>query len=81
MLTWEPLSVESGRKDFGLNSLEEQIIALIVAGYSSEESAEIIGVSEPALRLHLLGIYDKLKVSNRLELVLFSSYHHLIDAV
>jgi DNA-binding CsgD family transcriptional regulator len=67
------------RKDFGLIPLEKQIIALAVAGYSSSESAKIIGISEPAIRLHLTGICEKVRVSNQLELILFALYHQLID--
>jgi len=50
-----------------------------MAGYSSEVSAKIIGISGPALRLHLTSIYDKLGVSNKLELTLFAVYYQLID--
>jgi hypothetical protein len=52
-----------------------------VSGYSSEESAMKIGISEQALLQHLVDIFEKLKVSNHLELVLFAHYHNLIDAV
>lgn len=72
-------SVEAGRKNFGLIPLEKQAIALTVAGYSSEESAKRIGISEPALGLHLTSICDKLHVSNQFELILFALYHQLID--
>ena len=78
----EELPSEASRKgDFGLNPLERQLIALTVAGYTSEESTQRLGISEQALRWHLVNIYDKLKVSNHLELVLFAIYHQLIDAV
>jgi DNA-binding CsgD family transcriptional regulator len=75
----EPLSVASSRKDFGLIPLEKQVIALTVAGYSSEESAKRIGISDAALRLHLTSICNKLRVSNQFELILFALYHQLID--
>ena len=73
-------SFEANRKDFGLIRLEKQIIALTVAGYSSEETAKRIGISEPALGLHLTSIYDKLRVSNQFELILFALYHQLINS-
>jgi len=75
----EPLSVASSRKDFGLIPLEKQVIALTVAGYSSEGGAKRIGISEPAFRLHLTNICDKLRVSNQFELILFALYHQPID--
>ena len=46
---------------------------------SSEETAKRIGISGPALGLHLKSIYDKLRVSNQFELILFAVYHRLID--
>jgi DNA-binding CsgD family transcriptional regulator len=68
-------------KDFGLTALEEQALSLTVAGYSSRESALKLSTTEQALGLNLVNIYKKLKVSNRLELVLFTLYHDLVDAV
>jgi DNA-binding CsgD family transcriptional regulator len=72
---------EVNRKDFGLIPLEKQVIALAVAGYSSAESATIIGISEPAIRLHLTGICGKLRVTNQFELILFALHHQLIDTL
>jgi len=73
------LSVEVNRIDFGLVELERQVIALTVAGYSSQEAAMRIGISEPAARLHVACICDKLSVSNQFELVLFALHHQLVD--
>jgi DNA-binding CsgD family transcriptional regulator len=72
------LSVEINRNDFGLIRLERQVIALIVAGYSSQEAAKRIGISEPATKLHITCICDKLRVSNQFELVLFALHHQLV---
>ena len=65
-------------KVFGLTALERQALALTVAGYSNAESAQRLGTTEKACRLHLVKIYKKLRVSNRLELVLFALYHDLV---
>jgi DNA-binding CsgD family transcriptional regulator len=73
------LSNAVNTKDFGLIPLEKQVIALAMAGYPSAESAKIIGISEPAIRLQLAGICEKLRVSNEFELILFALHHHLID--
>jgi DNA-binding CsgD family transcriptional regulator len=73
------LSVEVNRIDFGLIELEKQIIALAVAGYSSQEAAERIGITEPSARLHIASICDKLRVSNQFELVLFALHHQLVE--
>ena len=75
----EPLSVASGRKGFALIPLEKQVVALTVAGYSIEQSAKRIGISEPAFRLHLTSICDKLRVPNQFELILLALYHQLMN--
>jgi DNA-binding CsgD family transcriptional regulator len=67
------------RKDFGLLQLEKEIIALTVGGYSTKETAERIGISEPALGEQRTSIYRKLRVSNQFELILFAVYHRLVD--
>jgi DNA-binding CsgD family transcriptional regulator len=67
------------RQDFGLLQLEKEIIALTVDGYSIEETAKRIGMSEPALGVQLTSIYRKLRVSNQFELILFAVYHQLVD--
>jgi DNA-binding CsgD family transcriptional regulator len=74
------LSDEVNRTDRGLIPLEKQVIALAVAGYSRAESAKIIGISEPAFRLHLTGICGKLGVSNEFDLILFALHYQLVDA-
>jgi DNA-binding CsgD family transcriptional regulator len=68
-------------EDFGLTPIEREAISLVITGYSAEESAAKIGISEQALAQHLVDIFEKLKVSNHLELMLFAHYYNLIDAV
>lgn len=66
---------------FGLTRREKEVIALIGAGYTNKDIAEKYGISQHTVKHHLTNIFDKLGVSNRLELVLFSIDHHLIDNV
>jgi DNA-binding CsgD family transcriptional regulator len=73
------LSVEVNGNDFGLVRPEKQIIALAVAGYSSQETAKRMGISLSAIRLYITRICDKLRVSNQFELVLFALHHQLVD--
>jgi DNA-binding CsgD family transcriptional regulator len=68
------LSVGANGKDHGLTPLEKQVIALVLAGYTSKESGQKIGVSEHVVRQNLRDIISKLGVSNRFELVLFALY-------
>jgi DNA-binding NarL/FixJ family response regulator len=64
---------------FGLTRRELQVVGLIVAGYMNREIAERFSLSEDTVKHHLSNIFDKLGVSNRLELALFAINHHLVD--
>ncbi len=69
---------EKGRtKSFGLTPREREIISAIVAGYTNKDIAERFSISEQTVKHHLTNVYDKLGVSNRLELALFAVNHHL----
>lgn len=69
----------ASRPKFCLTRHETEIIALIEGGYTNKDIAKKFGVSEHTVKHHLTTIFDKLGVSNRLELVLFSIDHHLTD--
>jgi two-component system nitrate/nitrite response regulator NarL len=71
---------ELGKRDYGVTPRERQVIALIVAGYTNKDMAHKLVISEETAKHHLTHIFDKLGVSNRLELVLFAINHQLIDA-
>jgi len=63
--------------DFGLTARELQIIHAIVAAYGNREIAEKFAISEKTVKHHLTNIFDKVGVSNRLELALFALHHGL----
>ena len=67
------------RQDFGISPREKEVIGLIVAGYTNNDIAQKLGISKQTAKHHLTHIFDKLGVSNRLELVLFALDHQLID--
>jgi two-component system nitrate/nitrite response regulator NarL len=67
------------QKDFGITPREREVVGLIVAGYTNKDLALKLGISEQTVKHHLTNIFDKLGVSNRLELVLFAIDHQLID--
>jgi len=71
----------ASQPDFCLNRRETEVIALIEGGYTNKEMAKKLAISEPAVKHHLTNIFDKLRVSNRLELILFSIHHHLTDSL
>jgi DNA-binding NarL/FixJ family response regulator len=75
-----PPPVPQGRpKTFGLTPRELEVVAVVVAGYTNKEIAQKFSISEQTVKHHLSKIFDKLGVSNRLELALFAISHHLID--
>ena len=68
------------RKSFGLTPRELQVIATIVAGYTNKDIAQKFSISEQTVKHHLTNVFDKLGVSNRLELVLFAVEHQLTNS-
>jgi len=71
-------SASSATRTYGLSSREMEVIALIVAGYTNKDLARELGISENTAKHHLTNIFDKLGVSNRLELVLYAVDHGLV---
>jgi len=72
-------STPGSKRDFGLTSRERQVIALVGAGYTNKDLGRKLGISENTAKHHLTNIFDKLGVSNRLELVLFAVDHRLTN--
>lgn len=62
-----------------LTTAENAEIALIVAGYSDDESAAKLGIGCDTFSSHLEVIFKKLNVSDRFELVLFALYYNLAN--
>src|SRR2546422_1042807 len=68
---------QATRKQFGLTPRELEIISVILGGYSNNDIAAKFAISEKTVKHHLTNIFDKLGVSNRLELALFALHHNL----
>jgi len=68
------------KQDLGLTPREMQIIALIVAGYTNKDLAQELKISQNTYKHHLTNIFNKLGVSNRLELVLYAIDNRLVDS-
>ena len=58
-----------------LSPREEQVVNLVAEGIGNREVAQQLGVKENTVKKSLLRIYDKLGVSNRVELVLYTLAH------
>jgi DNA-binding NarL/FixJ family response regulator len=79
--TLRGLIASSGKpqeKTFGLTRRELEILSSIVAGLSNKEIARQFSLSEDTVKHHLSHIFDKLGVSNRLELAMFAVNHRLV---
>ncbi len=74
-----PLEAAGARqKTYGLTARELEIVLEIVAGCTNKDIAQKFSISEETVKRHLTNIFDKLGVSNRLELALFALKHHLV---
>jgi two-component system, NarL family, nitrate/nitrite response regulator NarL len=63
---------------FKLTPRELEIVRAVVSGQSNKDIASRLGVAEPTVKHHLTSVFDKLGVSNRLELALFALHHGLV---
>jgi two-component system nitrate/nitrite response regulator NarL len=69
-----------GRKDKPLLSdREREIVQLVAQGFRNREIGEKLFISEQTVKNHLHNIFDKLGVSDRLELALYAIHHRLIE--
>ena len=55
------------------------MIAGVVAGSTNRDISSQLGMSEQTVKNHLSHIFDKVGVSNRLELALFAIHHRLVE--
>src|SRR5579883_3229902 len=62
-----------------LTAKELRIVALIVQGYKNKEIAQQLGTTEQVIKNYLRNVYDKIGVSDRLELALFTIHHRILN--
>jgi DNA-binding NarL/FixJ family response regulator len=60
-----------------LSAREREIVSLVAQGYKNKEMAEKMFISEQTVKNHLHNIFDKLGVSDRLELALYAIHKGL----
>ena len=58
--------------NYGLTPREMEILSAIVSGMTNRDIAKQYAISEATVKHHLTSIFDKVGVSNRLELALFA---------
>jgi DNA-binding NarL/FixJ family response regulator len=71
-------ALTSPRTQPRLSSKEVQIITCITRGMRNKEIAYQVGTTEQVIKNYLRKIYDKLGVSDRLELALYCMHHQLL---
>jgi DNA-binding NarL/FixJ family response regulator len=69
------LRVVSANGEKLLTSREEQVVALVADGLSNRSVATELGLSEHTVKKYLFRIFEKLGISNRVELVLYAVHH------
>ncbi|HEX6896286.1 MAG TPA: response regulator transcription factor [Bryobacteraceae bacterium] len=70
-------STSKGRERSPLSHREREIVQLVAQGYKNKEMAEKMFISEQTVKNHLHNIFDKLGVSDRLELALYAIHKGL----
>ena len=72
-----PASPGRERERSPLSQREREIVALVAQGFKNKEMAEKMFISEQTVKNHLHNIFDKLGVSDRLELALYAIHNNL----
>jgi two-component system, NarL family, nitrate/nitrite response regulator NarL len=74
----EPDRVPSKCSNYGLTHREYEILSTVVDGYTNKDIAEKFAISEQTVKHHLTNIFEKVGVTNRLELALRAVEQRLI---
>ena len=72
-----PTNGKPNRERMQLSQREREIIVLIAQGYKNKEIAEKMFITEQTVKNHLHNVFDKLGVSDRLELALYAIHNSL----
>jgi two-component system, NarL family, nitrate/nitrite response regulator NarL len=62
-----------------LSDREMEVVQQVAQGFHNKEIGKKLFISEQTVKNHLHNIFDKLGVSDRLELALYAIHHRLID--
>jgi two-component system, NarL family, nitrate/nitrite response regulator NarL len=64
-------------KSYGLTPRELEMVRFVTQGCSNREIAARLSISEETVKRHLSNVFDKVGMSNRVELTLFALEHRL----
>jgi DNA-binding NarL/FixJ family response regulator len=71
----------AARTKVQLTPKESLIVSCVTQGMKNKEIAVRVGTTEQVVKNYLRKVYDKLGVSDRLELALYCLSHHVVDGV
>ena len=80
-LSRNPPAIKIDQETASINSLserEKEVVKLIGQGYKNKRISSELCISETTVRHHLTSIYDKLGVSDRLELLVFAHRYGMV---
>ena len=63
---------------FGLTARETEIVSFITKGDMNRDIAKSLSITEETVKRHLTNVFNKVGMSNRLELALFAIEHGLV---
>ncbi len=70
---------ENKQNTFGLTARELEVVRLVAEGLPNRDIASRLAITEETVKRHLTNIFDKVGMSNRVELALFAINHHLVS--
>jgi DNA-binding NarL/FixJ family response regulator len=76
-----PVRVVDAKGEGLLTAREEQVVSLVADGAGNRAIAKQLGIKENTVKKSLMRIYDKLGVSNRVELVLYALTHRAVEQI
>jgi DNA-binding NarL/FixJ family response regulator len=62
-----------------LTEREKQVVELVCKGLKNKDIADKLFITETTIRHHLSSIFEKLKLTSRLELVIYSFKNNLVE--
>ena len=72
------LQLAGSQSRLGLTARETEIVSFITQGYMNRDIAKSLSITEETVKRHLTNIFNKVGMSNRLELAVFAIEHGLV---
>ena len=74
-LSREPIGGYADPADFGLTARQAEVLGLMARGKSNRQIAELLGLSEGTVKIHLTAIFKALGVSSRTQAMVVIACH------